>query len=90
MSKPETKKPTKEFRVGGIKAAIWEDKEEKDGQVIFRHSIRIQKRFKPKDGEFTDTNYFFPEELPKLRLVIDKTFEFVSNLKENNGSEPPV
>ena len=84
MPNSENERPIKEFRIGGIKVAIWSKEVEQGGQTSVRHSIRIQKRFKPEGADWRDTDYYFPEELPKVRLLIDRAYEFVSNLKEGN------
>ncbi len=55
---------------------------DKNGTTVVRYSIRIQKRFRQDDGEWKNTDYFFPEELPRLQLVTAKAFEYVS-LKES-------
>jgi len=72
---------------GGITVAIWKRTEtQDDGQEISRFSFTIQKRYK-KENEWLDSQTYFPSDLPKLRLAIDKAFEYVT-LKEsqNKGS----
>lgn len=75
--------PVKEFRVGGVKAAIWKDEIQQDGRTVIRYSVKVQKSYRDKaDGEWKTTDYFYPADLPKLLLVAQKAFEFVS-LKES-------
>ncbi|MBU0717752.1 MAG: hypothetical protein KJ749_05835 [Planctomycetes bacterium] len=74
----EIRKPIKEFRAGNIKAAIWEDEREDQDRTVVRHSVKIQKRFFDKTtGEWRDTDYFFVNGLPRLRLVAERAFEFI-------------
>lgn len=71
--------PIKEFRVAGITSSVWRnDQAQSDGSIRVRYSVKIQKRFRKKDGEWTNTDYYFPEDLPKLQLVVTKAFEFIS------------
>lgn len=70
-------KPVKEFRAGTIKAAVWRNEVQDGDRTAVRYSVRIQKRFK-RDGEWHETDYYFPEDLPKLRLVADKAYEYVA------------
>ena len=77
--------PDKEFRAGTVTAAIWRNEVEKDGRTVVQHTVRVQKRYRDASGEWKTTEYFFPNDLPKLRLVVEKAFEHVS-LK---GSEEP-
>lgn len=79
-------KPIKEFRIGGIQIAIWKNESEKNGGTVVQHSIRIQKRFRDDDGEYRDTNNYFPEELLKLALVATKAYEYIA-LKERNPED---
>ncbi|MFC1805370.1 hypothetical protein ACFL09_00120 [Planctomycetota bacterium] len=84
MSQQATR-PVKEFRAGTIKAAVWRNESEQDDEITVRFSVRIQKRFK-RDGEWQDTNYYFPEDLPKLCLVTEKAFEFTTLRESENDS----
>jgi len=56
--------PIKTFRAGQIEAAIWPQEKEQDGRTYVQHSVRIQKRYRDKDGNWQATEYFFPNELP--------------------------
>ncbi len=75
----QPQRPIKEFRAGNVKAAIWEDEREDQGRTTTRHSIKIQKRyFDEKVGDWRDTDYFFPNDLPRLCLVAGKAFEHIA------------
>jgi len=75
----ENRGPIKEFRAGNIKAAIWKDEREDQGRTVTRHSVKIQKRFFDKrTGEWQDTDYFFPNDLPRLCLVAERAFEHIA------------
>ena len=79
-------KPIKEFRTGWIQVAVWKNESEENGKTLVKHSIRLQKRFRDEDGEYKDTNNYFPEELPKLALAVSKAYEFIA-LKERNPED---
>lgn len=70
-------KPFKDFRAGRVQASIWKTEIEKENGIQVRYSIRIQKQFKTEDGQYKDTDYFFPEELPDLALVTRKAYECI-------------
>jgi hypothetical protein len=82
----QNNKPVKDFKAGHCQASIWRQETEKNGQTVIRHSIKLQKQFKNDKGEWQSTDYFFPEDLPKIELVIRKAFEYVS-LKESTDTE---
>ncbi len=72
------KRPIKEFRAGCIRASIWLKEREKDGRTIDTHSVRIEKRFfDEKTKEWKASDCFFVDELPRLRLVAERAFEFI-------------
>ena len=73
----EANRPVKEFRAGTIKAAVWRNEVQDGDRTAVRYSVRIPKRFK-RDGEWHETDYYFPEDLPRLRLVTDKAYEYVT------------
>lgn len=86
MTEQNQGKPIKNFRSGGIQASVWRNEVEKDDQTQIRHSVRIQKQFRNDNGDYQDTNYYFRDDLPKLILVAQKAFEFIS-LSESKESE---
>jgi hypothetical protein len=89
MKQQNNSKPIKNFRSGGIQASVWRDETEKNGQTVVRHSVRIQKQFRKEDGNYQDTNYYFQDDLPKLILVAQKAFEFIS-LKGPKDTEESI
>lgn len=89
MTEENKPKPIKDFRSGNIQASVWRNEVEKNGQTQVRHSVKIQKRFRKEHGDYQDTNYYFRDDLPKLILVAQKAFEFIS-LTESKDAEETV
>lgn len=88
MTQQTTQQPVKVFRAGAISAAIWRNEVEQDGRTVVRHSVRPQKRYRDKDtGEWHDTDYYFPEDLPKLELVTRKAYEYITLIEHGELSE---
>lgn len=91
------RKPIKEFRAGGrgcISASIWrneiDDETGKDGRTTVTYSVRIQKRYYDiKTDSWHNSEYYFADELPRIRLVIDKAYEFIK-LRERDPQLDPV
>jgi hypothetical protein len=81
-----TNSPEQVFRAGTVSAAIWKKETTQDGRIVVQFSIRVQKRYKDADsGEWKTSDYFFPEDLPRLELVAREAFRYVA-LKENEQS----
>ena len=89
MTEQNKDKPIKDFRSGNIQASVWRNELKKESEIVVRYSVRIQKRFKNKEGEYENTNYFFQDDLPKLILVAQKAFEFIS-LTESKDAEETI
>jgi len=87
MSKNEDSKPIKTFRAGNIQASIWRKEVEKDGRTVIRYSVRVQKQYRKEDGNYENTKYYFPDDLPKLILVAQKAFEFIALTKSKDTEE---
>ncbi len=82
--------PIKEFRAGNIKAAIWKDQREDQGRTTVAFSVKIQKRFFDKAAQdWRETDYFFPNELPRLCLVAEKAFEHIALQESEDESGIP-
>lgn len=93
MSDQLPQKPVREFRASGggtVTAAVWRNEHERDGQLMVTYSIGLRKRYYDRDSEtWKDSDYFFPEDLPKLRLVIDKAYEYaVLRERDPQGGTP--
>jgi len=72
-------RPVKEFKAGGIRAAIWKETRSEGGTETVRYSVKIEKRyFDEASKEWRSTDYFFANDLPRLCLVAQRAFEFIS------------
>ena len=89
MSHHTNSKPIKNFRAGHIQASIWRSEAKKDGRTVVRYSIRIQKRFRKENGSYENTDYLFPDDLPRLALVTQKAYEYIA-LSESKEPEEAV
>ena len=68
-----------EFRAGGIRATIWPKEVSHKGRKWREYNIRIQKHYMDEpSGEWKTTTYFRPEDMPKLALVANKVYEYVT------------
>ena len=82
-------KPTKTFRAGNIEVSIWRNESSKNGQTIVRYSAKVEKQF--KDGQdWRKTDYFFPDELPKLQSLLQKAYDFITVKESQDAAEIPV
>jgi len=88
MAKQNTK-PIKNFRAGSIQASIWRKEVEKHGRAVAQFSVRVQKRFRKEDGSYENTDYFFPDDLPRLVLVAQKAYEYIA-LSQSQEPEDAV
>lgn len=83
-------RPVEEFRVrGGLQAAIWKDEYEKGGRTVDRYSIKFSKSYKDREsGDWKETSMIlFPDELPKLRILLDQSYEFAMRHKQGSSEE---
>ena len=89
MSQQNDSKPIKDFRAGNIQASVWRNEVQKDGQTVVRYQVKIQKQFRKDDGNYQETNYYFRDDIPRLILVAQKAFEYIS-LNESKDAEESV
>ena len=87
MSQQSNSKPVKSFSAGNIQVSIWRQEIEKEGQIVVRHSVRIQKQYKNDKGEWQNTDYYFPEELAKLESLVRKAFDFILVKESKDAGE---
>ncbi len=77
----QPQRPEVDFRVGAISAAVWRNTETEGDREISRFSVKIIKQYKDENDDWRDTTTFFQHDLPKLTLVAQKAYEYIS-LKE--------
>ena len=71
--------PVKTYARKGLKVAIWENEHETDNGIVTRHSVSINKRYHDaKNGEWKDSNSFFPDDLLQLRELLRKADDFIA------------
>ncbi len=71
--------PEKKFRVGAICATIWKNNAvTKDGKESSFRTVSIERSYKDKNDEWQNTNSMRAMDLPKLVLVLNKAYEYVS------------
>ena len=78
-------KPIQVFKAGGIRAAVWKNTIERDGQSTPVYSIQIDRTYKDGD-EWKRTSRFSLNELPRVELVSRKAFEFLALKGQDEGN----
>lgn len=71
-------KPERVFQHGGVKAAIFTNEHEKDGESFTKKSISVQRVYRDKEGTFKTTNNLYVNDLPKAILVLQKAFDYLT------------
>jgi hypothetical protein len=71
-------KPIKVFRSGQVKASIWENEREFDGQKRMTYSVTVVRSYKEKDSdEWKDTNGYNADNLADLESVAQESRRFL-------------
>jgi hypothetical protein len=69
--------PFRTFRAGSVRAAVWQNQVQRDGNTVVEHTIRINRRYQ-KDGQWTTTEIFFPEQLLQVAAVAHKVYDSIA------------
>ena len=70
--------PEKLFQHGGVKAAIFYNEYEKDGERFTKSRVSVQKVYRDKEGMFKTTSNLDVNDLPKAILVLQKAFDYLT------------
>ena len=76
----KTARPTHEFRLGRIRAAIWEN----ETDTGIRHNVTISRLYKTDDDEWKDSTSFGREDLLLVAKVMDRCHTWI--FTEGNSS----
>ena len=82
--------PVMEFAVGTVRAAIWENERQKDGQQFTTHTVQIERRYSDTDGNWSSTNRFSRAELAAVQLVAAEAYKYLSLKDRSPAEEQPA
>ena len=82
-------KPEIVFKVGAVRAAVFRNTIEKNGQLIPLPKVVIEVRYKDKTGKWQGTNSLSLNDLPKAVLALQKAFEYLMEHKQPEQEESP-
>jgi len=83
--------PEKKFSTGAICATIWRNngKNHKTGEPVEFRTIKLDRRYKDKDGNWQSTGSLRLNDLPKASLVLQKAYEYLvlrgQDISSSNG-----
>lgn len=80
----ENQPPIKKWKAGGLQLDAWQNKSEANSGEY--HTYSYQRNYKDKSGEWKKTQTLRANDLPKLRLLLEKAFEWEVS-KEPEKSE---
>ena len=79
-------KPVKVFRSRGVSASIFANHAKSDGRDITFHKVSLQRTWKDGD-EWKSTSSFGRDDLPVVRLLLDRAWEFILDAESTHSSE---
>ena len=74
--------PEKVFQHGALKAAIFANEREKDGQTFTKKQVSFQKIYRDKEGLLRTTTSLEVNDLPKAVVVLQKAFDYLTVRQE--------
>jgi hypothetical protein len=78
-------KPEKVFQHGALKAAVFANAYEKDGESFTVKRVSLQKLYRDREGNLKTTTSLDVNDLPKAVLVLQKAYEYVTARPEFEG-----
>ena len=81
MSKPE-----KVFKVGPVRASIFNNTAVRDGKAIEFPKIVLEVRYKDKSGQWKGTNSLSLNDVPKAVLALESAYAYLFD-KKNRESD---
>ena len=70
-------KPFKTFRVGAVRASIFENTFSKNGKNIKLPKVSLEVRYKDASGKWASTHSLSLNELPKAILALQQAYEYL-------------
>lgn len=82
-------RPIKDFRAGNIKAAIFLNQKEVNGNMLGFKTVAVSRSFKKKDEDIwrSEQINLRRNDLPKMILILQKTYEELAMDPEDDDGE---
>ena len=79
-------KPETVFKIGAVRASVFKNTIEKNGQSIQLPKVVLEVRYKDKTGQWQGTNSLSINDIPKAIVALQKAFEFLL-IKDDRGQK---
>jgi hypothetical protein len=80
-------KPEKVFQNGAVRAAIFVNERERDGQSFTKKQVSFQKVYRDQEGEFRTTHSLEINDLPKAVVGLQKAYDYLTVRQEFDDHE---
>ena len=80
-------KPEKVFKVGPVRASVFQNVIHRDGKQMNIPKVVLEVRYKDKTGQWRGTKSFSLNELPKAILALQKTFAHLTTHREPDTAQ---
>ena len=81
-------KPVQKFKAGAVHASIWENQREFNGASTVLRAVKLERRYKDKDGNWKSTTSLNLNDIPKAALVLTEAYKYLAT-KQNGTQEAP-
>ena len=83
-------RPIKTFRIGAVRASIFENTISKDGKSIQLPKVVLEVRYRDQAGTWKSTHSFSINELPKAMLALQKAYEYLMQPQADIQTDVPA
>jgi len=82
------KRPEKNIKVGGVRAAIWKwDNTTKFGRTFPQYKVVLDRAYRDEKGEWKNTNSYAANDVPKAILALSKAYEYLHSNGKGDAEE---
>lgn len=85
MSRPE-----KVFKMGAVRASVFVNPIQRDGQVVPLRKVVLEVRYRDKAGQWQSTGSLSINDLPKAITALQQAYEYLLTERSPAEGEPPV
>ena len=84
----EKQKPDNKFKAGAVTATVWANEmTDRQGGKFSVYTVAFERVYKDRNGNWKNTNNLRVNDIPKLRLVAQESYEYlVRKGNEDNGN----